>query len=499
MEPYNSFTQSEEKFYEMTMFLQSNETNVLDLSGLEEFLFQQGKGLLRRLLCDHLVQRGAGDIGDGVLGADGIYRTHKRHRKRTIITLFGPIVIDRIGYSLRHVSSLFPLDAILNLPVGKISYTVQRHFVLEAIENSFHTSCKTVKRWSGITISNRQAELMIHHAAQEFTTFYHTRTVSEANTLPLLVLTSDGKGVFVKTEDLRPATRQKALQKTSSEKGAESASGHTFSKRMATVASVYEIARYRRRPCDIAADFFTGEGTSKRPDARPKPSSKRVWAELKAPGKTVIEDIFQEAMRRDVHQNKEWVVLVDGDLNQIKHVQRAAQLTGVSPTIICDIIHVLRYLWKAGKAMESQDRVKDWVHQKFQQILQGKSRCVAAGMRRWATRRTFTKSHREPIDDCARYFVNHAPYMAYHEYLEKGYPIATGVIEGTCRYLVKDRMEITGARWGLQGAEALLQLRAIECSGDFDEYWKFYEQKQYEKNYQCLYKNPDVLRPKKTH
>jgi hypothetical protein len=89
--------------------------------------------------------------------------------------------------------------------------------------------------------------------------------------------------------------------------------------------------------------------------------------------------------------------------------------------------------------------------------------------------------------------------MAYHLYLEKGYPIATGVIEGTCRYLVKDRMEITGARWGLQGAEALLQLRAIECSGDFDEYWKFYEQKQYEKNYQCLYKNPDVLRPKKAH
>lgn len=63
--------------------------------------------------------------------------------------------------------------------------------------------------------------------------------------------------------------------------------------------------------------------------------------------------------------------------------------------------------------------------------------------------------------------------MKYNEYLKNGYPIATGIIEGACRYLVKDRMEITGARWGLKGAEAILKLRAIKISGDFQNIGNF--------------------------
>jgi hypothetical protein len=88
--------------------------------------------------------------------------------------------------------------------------------------------------------------------------------------------------------------------------------------------------------------------------------------------------------------------------------------------------------------------------------------------------------------------LNHAPYLVYHEYLSQGYPIATGIIEGACRCLIKDRMEITGARWSLKGAEALLQLRAIKLSGDLEAYWKFYERNQYQ-NYARLYENPSVL------
>ena len=69
------------------------------------------------------------------------------------------------------------------------------------------------------------------------------------------------------------------------------------------------------------------------------------------------------------------------------------------------------------------------------------------------------------------------------------------MIEGACRYLVKDRMEITGARWSLEGAEAVLKVRAIKVSGDFEEYWEFYERRQYEKNYERLYQNPQIVRP----
>ena len=498
MENHNAFTQSEETFHEMMTFLANTESKRLDLSGIEGFLVQQGRTLCRQLLLAHLAERGVGDVGAYVIGSDGVKRTHKRPLKRTILTVFGSIVITRMAYSKPTLSSLFPLDAMLNLPPHKISYTLQKHFVLDVIDRSFQKSSQAIARWTGVTITNRQAQAIVHDASHEFANFYDIRVVKEAEaarTLPLLIVTSDGKGVFVKIDVLRPATRKKARQKNRVKKACLAHAEQTSSKRIATVASVYEIARYIRQPSDIAADFFPQTPPVPMKEERPKPCAKRVWAGLEASGKAVVDTIFQEALHREGHQNKEWVVLVDGDLHQIKHFHQMAETYHIALTIVCDMVHVLRYLWKAGKAFYAHEAAAQWVSGKLHEILQGNSRRVAAGMRRWATRRHLAKSVRKPIDDCARYLVNHTPYLQYQSYLKKGYPIATGVIEGTCRYLVKDRMEITGARWGLQGAEALLKLRAIHTSGDFDEYWQFYQTTQYEKHYKILYQNSDDLKP----
>ena len=499
METQNYFRQSEEQFSEMRDFLQSDDSKHLDLSGLEEFLFSDGRTLLRHLLLAHLAERGVGDIGASVYGADGVNRTHKRLRSKTLTTLFGPIEIRRLGYSKPHVSSVFPLDAMLNLPQSTISYTLQRHVVLEIINNPFHESLQSIHRWTGVTLTNEQAQRIILDAANEFTPFYQHRASHEADdaqNLPLLILTSDGKGVVMKTQDLRPATRQRALRKTRVKTKPLSKAEHQYAKRMATVASIYDIDRYIREPCDIVTEFFSStKGDKKTQGRRPRPSAKRLWASLKESGKSVISDIFQEALQRDGHRTKEWVVLVDGDLHQITQFHQCARTWQISVTIVCDIIHVLGYLWKAGTVLRPKDELDEWVSQTLQNILDGTSRRVAAGIRRSATCRHLSKSTRKPVDACARYLVNHSPYLAYDEYLQKGYPIATGVIEGACRYLVKDRMAITGARWSLKGAEAVLKLRAIKVSGDFDAYWKFYETSQYEKNYQILYKNPRILQP----
>lgn len=180
--------------------------------------------------------------------------------------------------------------------------------------------------------------------------------------------------------------------------------------------------------------------------------------------------------------------------DQIKKFKKFSKKYGVKLTIICDIIHVLRYLWKAGKVLNDEEKLLTlWVHDKLTQILNGRSSIVASGIRRSATCRRLKKKTRKPTDICAKYLLNHSEYLNYNEYLEKGYPIATGIIEGACRYLVKDRMEITGARWGLQGAEAILKLRAVKISDDFMDYWKFYEQNQYIRNHKILYNNPNIL------
>src|SRR5262249_50315561 len=96
-----------------------------------------------------------------------------------------------------------------------------------------------------------------------------------------------------------------------------------------------------------------------------------------------------------------------------------------------------------------------------------------ARLRRWRRR---SGSAGERVDDCADYLLHYSPYLQYDKALAEGVPIATGVIEGTCRHLVEDRMNLTGARWRLTGAEAVLRLRALRSSNDFDAYWKFHEQ-----------------------
>jgi len=101
-------------------------------------------------------------------------------------------------------------------------------------------------------------------------------------------------------------------------------------------------------------------------------------------------------------------------------------------------------------------------------------------------------AERQAVDACADYLLNFAPYLDYDKALADGLPIATGVIEGTCRHLVEDRMNLTGARWSLTGAEAVLRLRALRASEDFDAYWQFHEQQEHERNHASHYANHRV-------
>ena len=118
--------------------------------------------------------------------------------------------------------------------------------------------------------------------------------------------------------------------------------------------------------------------------------------------------------------------------------------------------------------------IERWVHHQARRVLEGHARSVAGTIRRTATNHGLDPAGRKPADDAANYLTNLAPYLDYATALENGWPIATGIVEGACRHLVKDRMDITGARWGLAGAEAILKLRAIKANGDFEEYWTYH-------------------------
>jgi hypothetical protein len=106
--------------------------------------------------------------------------------------------------------------------------------------------------------------------------------------------------------------------------------------------------------------------------------------------------------------------------------------------------------------------------------------------------RGLSRATRKPVDACANHLSNHKPNVQYDAYLAAGFPIATGVIEGACRHLVRDRMEITGARWSLNGAEAILRLRSMRASGDLDQYWSHHERMERMRNHEARYANGEV-------
>ena len=152
--------------------------------------------------------------------------------------------------------------------------------------------------------------------------------------------------------------------------------------------------------------------------------------------------------------------------------------------MVLDIIHVAAYVWKAAPVFhrEGSPEFACWAWTLLRRILEGKASTVAAAMRRAATVADLSSDTRKPVDRCADYLLKYAPYLHYDRYLAAGCRIATGVIEGACRYLVRDRMELTGARWRLVGAVAVLKLRALRASRDLDAYWDFHEAREYQRN-----------------
>jgi hypothetical protein len=178
-------------------------------------------------------------------------------------------------------------------------------------------------------------------------------------------------------------------------------------------------------------------------------------------------------------------MLVDGQEEQLRQVNAAIERHKAKVVIIQDFYHVTEYVWGAVWCLfeEGDPAAQAWVDEHLLEILRGKSSTVAAGMRRSATRRGLSKDKRAALDKCANYLLKNGERLRYNEALQLGMPIGTGVVEGACRHLVKRRMECSGARWSLEGAEAVLQLRALHMSDDWDEYWAFHCKQERQRNY----------------
>lgn len=487
----NHFAQAEAHLGGLIRDLQGSSLKESQLSRVEQFVEEGVRELGRQLVQAHIDLRSEREPRlRAVHGSDETRRESERRRTRSVTTVFGEVDVIRRAYEAEGKKSLFPMDAELNLTPFTYSLGVERRIAIESARGSFEEATAAFREATGVEVPKRQAEAMAVRAAYDFDAFYkslpYSVSLAPAKEESLVVMTVDGKGVVMRTEDLREATRKKAEKKVRKLTKRLCRGEKHFAKRMATVASVYEVAPYVRCPEDVIRDKDAVRPVD---DARPKPEKKRLWASVEKDASDIVGEMFQEASRRDPKQKCRWLCLLDGSEIQLELVEAEARRRRVKVTIILDMIHVLEYLWKAARQLfeETSPECEAWVSEKMLEILRGKARLVASGMRRSATFRGLSEHERFAVDKCAGYLQKNARYMKYKKYLKRGYPIATGVIEGACRYLVKDRMEITGARWSLAGAEAVLRLRALRASGDFDSYWNFHEAQTHQRNHQVKY------------
>jgi hypothetical protein len=472
-------------------FLNSAEAVALSHSELETILDTKGNELKRQLLQNHLNSRALGErrIEEVVDARDVPHNRVESGHKRTLTTIFGDVTVQRLAYRQCGHANLYPADALLNLPSEQYSYGLRYMAAIESSRGSFDDGVKAIEQTTGVHLGKRQMEELVQRAATDFHSFYANSPRPKAEPDDVLVLSADGKGIVMRSDALRHATAQAAQSAGPSTRLSKGEKRNR--KRMAEVGTVYYATPVPRTPQDILS---MGDNTAGR--SKPGPVAKDKWltASVAENAAAVVSQIFDEAERRDPKHLRTWVVLVDGNNHQLDCINAEAKARGVGINIVLDFVHVLEYLWKAARSFyrEGNPAAEVWIAEKAAGVLAGQASTVAASIRRKATNLKLDLARRDGTDTCADYLLRKRPYLNYHIALEHGWPIATGVIEGACRHLVKDRMDITGARWGLEGAEAVLKLRALRQNGDFDAYWNYHIAQERRRVHEVRYANGTI-------
>lgn len=425
-----------------------------------------------------LAMQGDGDLGETACDAQGrtLYRSAQPVR-RPLRTIFGQHQWEAYVYrQRRHPNTpilLRPVDARLGIGPDRFSPLLQEFTMLLGVEQAFDSAAEAFetifRQRLSVDTLERVSQRMGDRAGEFLDNLGPPPAADEGE---LLVLSADGKGVPMVHAD---AVRLRSFEEKPQRPG---------NRRMATLAGVYSVDRFVRTPQQIVAALFRDESESlpREPPPRPEPQHKRIIARFPQ----IIEDIDEQkpvsgttlalswASREVAQRRREDQVLIrlmDGQPSLWDTAHACCDVPAEYVVDILDIVHVSHYVWRAAKVFHShREHQEAFARQRLLRILQGDTPGVITGLRRMATSRSLRGHPRKEIDTVCGYFQTHIERMNYDQYLAAGYPIATGVIEGACRHLVKDRLERSGMRWTLGGAQAMLNLRALRQSSYWDQF-----------------------------
>lgn len=470
---------------ELDRFVNDSAAQGVSLRQVERGVFDSLLKMGRALMDQFLSLQGDGDLGETAVDDDGrtLYRSAEPAR-RELRTIFGEHRFAAYVYRQGphpHTPIVFrPVDARMSLSPARWSHLLEELTQLLCVDEAFATAAETFERIFRQKLSVKTLERVNQRMGAEAGEFLDELPVPPvAEEGELLVLSGDGKGVPMVQDDARKLQcfEERALR--------------PGNRRMATLAAVYSVDRYMRTPEEFLEILFRDPRRQDRSrEARPQPCHKHVIARLPQ----VIEEaddtqpvrgsvIAMNWAARQVAQRRRpaqpLVCLMDGQASLwddmadfVEPVEQPGQPERVE---ILDVVHVASYVWRAAKVFHAaRERQEAFVRERLLRILHGEVKGVVSGLRRMATLHGLTGELRREIDTVCRYFTTHAERMRYDVYLAEGCPIASGVIEGACRHLVKDRMERSGMRWTQDGAQAMLDVRAVHQSSYWDA---FHEQR----------------------
>src|SRR4051794_26794599 len=453
---------------------------------VEETLFRELLVIGRCLLQAFLDMAGTGDVGptltragDPPSGPDQELPRLARPHKRPYLSVFGAMTIARACYGRDRIEAA-PLDAQLHLPQRQYSYLLQKWLGSFVVDDAHDEAIRKLGTILGSEITVKASEDLNREQASDVEVFQNHLPVPEAATeAPLLVVTADCKGVPLVRKALPPEKETEAplpaLANPRRGKGEKA-----NKKKMAAVGAVYTIEPFVRTADDVIEEVMRKKARAR----RPRPQNKRVRAELLVGKVALFVWLADEVIRRNPQGSKPLIFLSDGE--RALH-DRQSEYLPEDTVCILDLFHVMERLWKVAWCLfeESTQRreAHHWVEERLKRLLEGKVDSVIRGMRHQATQRGLKGQRRKTVRDAAEYFAGNRDRMKYDEYLAAGYPIGSGVVEGACRHLIKDRMERTGMRWLPSGAQAMLDLRATYLNGEWDAFWNFHVAQEDERLY----------------
>lgn len=452
---------------------------------VELTLFRRLLALGAQLLRLFFVQRAAVRPSEPT-APDGTRLTYQEKRPTTYFSVFGKVRFRRHYFHAPGQKGVYPLDAELSLPSRCYSDLLRDWAEYCTTNESYDESNGVLKRILGLSISKQALETAVQEDAVDVEAFYEQKDAPPLETEgSILVIQADGKGVPMVRPKLadQPARRSKGQKRTK--------------KKEAVVTAIYTIEPYSRTPQQVADALMRDiegnkelERTSTSQPQRPAPVGKEVRATMK--GKDfALERLVRQVAQREGEHIQQRAALTDGAAAlQTRILSKFPDFE-----LILDIIHVSEYLWDAANVLlgETHPDRTAWVKDQLLQILSGKTTTVIQTLESLVRDPSTSPAQREVLNMTIGYYRRNLPYMHYDRYLDRGWPISSGVVEGACGHLVKDRMEQSGMRWTKSGAQAILDLRAVRVNDDWDAYQRFRRQCQHQQLYSSHSNAPPVI------